>query len=391
MPEQKQNAQVAGGVNDDISELKSLTQLRKRVVSDGEIVSRSENAFRLAGGNTGVILRKDNNDFYMLTTAGGQSLDGQWNTLRPFSFNLNSGRVSLRNGVDIAGGAVISHNAGISTATTGPASLIAGQTYDAAPVNTDFTTGNITTRMMIGSRVITGKEDYGLLSYRDFQGNWNEVQLKRSAELVAGQLTKRNQDGWFWAKGNRDESASTRITNGMRVQGAGDLFADIYHYERIGQHHFFGIHVANGGADGWYEFHNNGEFFAGNSVHAGAATLAPDGNVNGSIWGGWLHDWLLNNNSPTVNAANRGAIDGRIQWWMANAGAGTIGTLGLLYNQSGHDINPGDIIPGSQLRWASAGERQAWAPSDGAWRALGTAQANGGRDGDEVTLYVRIS
>lgn len=59
MAEQKKNTLILNGINDDITELKSLTTLRKRVVSDGEIVSKSENGFRLARGNTGVILRND--------------------------------------------------------------------------------------------------------------------------------------------------------------------------------------------------------------------------------------------------------------------------------------------------------------------------------------------
>lgn len=121
MADQKSNAQVSNGVNEDISEMKSLTTLRQRVVSDGEVVSKSANGFRLANGSTGVILRNDGRDFYALTTADGQAQDGQWNTLRPFSFSLSTGRVSLRNGVDISGGAVVSHNAGISTSLTGPA------------------------------------------------------------------------------------------------------------------------------------------------------------------------------------------------------------------------------------------------------------------------------
>lgn len=111
---------MINGVNDDIAELKSLSTLRQRVVSDGEIVSKSANGFRLANGNTGVMLRNDGRDFYALTTPGGQALNGQWNTLRPFSFNLASGRVAMQNGVDISGGAVVSHDAGIGAVTTGP-------------------------------------------------------------------------------------------------------------------------------------------------------------------------------------------------------------------------------------------------------------------------------
>ncbi|MGQ6291572.1 phage tail fiber protein [Serratia sp. IR-2025] len=262
MAEEKKNAQVLNGVNDDIAELKSLSTLRQRVVSDGEIVSKSANGFRLANGNTGVMLRNDGEAFYLLTTQAGQAQNGQWNTSRPFAFSLASGRVALGNGVDISGGAMVSHNAGISTATTAPAPLINGQVYDAAAVHTNFTSGNVTTAMLMGSRVVAGKEDYGLLSYRDWQGNWNELQVRPNAELSVGQLIKRNANGWIWAAGNQNvNNNADRITNGMHIQGAGDLSADLYHYERIGKHHMLALHVANGGADGWYEFRNDGHAY----------------------------------------------------------------------------------------------------------------------------------
>lgn len=175
----KQNSQVQNGVNDDITELKSLTQLRKRVISDAELVSMSQNAFRLAYGNRGVLLRNDGNDFSMLTTENGQARDGNPNTLRPLSFNLNTGRVSIRNGLDVAGGLITSNDAGISASTTGPTPLIAGQTYVSPAVTSDFTSGTVKTTMLMGSRVVAGKEDYGFVSYRDWQGEWNEIRVRK--------------------------------------------------------------------------------------------------------------------------------------------------------------------------------------------------------------------
>lgn len=262
MAEQQKNAQVLNGINDDITELKSLTTLRKRVVSDGEIVSKGVNGFRLAGASTGVILRNDGKNFNFLTTADGQARDGAFNTLRPFAFSLTTGRVSLRNGVDISGGALVSHNAGITAQTTGPDPLINGQSYNAPWIQTDFVSGKITTSMLMGSRTITGQGDYGLISYRDRRGAWNEVHVRASAELSAGQYVKRNPDGWFNAQGNRPvDNNKANKTNGLWLQGAGNLSADFYHYERIGQHHFLGLHVANGGAQGWYEFRNDGHAY----------------------------------------------------------------------------------------------------------------------------------
>ncbi len=269
MVDKKSNAQVLNGVNDDISEMKSLATLRKRIVSDGEIVSKAANGFRLASGNTGIILRNDGKDFHVLTTASGQAQNGQWNTLRPFSFNLSSGRVSLRNGVDISGGAFISHNAGITAKATGPDQLITGQTYRAPDIHTNFITGKKITTMLMGARVVTGKEDYGLISYRDMKGSWNEIHLKPNAELVVGQLTKRNTEGWIKASGVRKvNNGKDNKTNGIWFQGVRDLTADFYHYERIGQHHFLGLHVANGGADGWYEFRNDGHAYTNGAWHS---------------------------------------------------------------------------------------------------------------------------
>lgn len=273
MAEQKKNALILNGINDDIIELKSMTTLRKRVVSDGEIVSKSENGFRLARGNTGVILRNDGRDFHMLTTKDGEALNGQWNTLRPFSFNLKTGRVSLRNGVDISGGALVSHNAGITAQTTGPDPLIKGQEYNAPEIATQFTTGKKTVRMLMGARVNAAREDFGLLSYRDWQGNWNELRLRSGATLDAGQYVKRNPDGWYKAQGNRPvDNNKANKTNGLWLQGAGNLSADFYHYERIGQHHLLGLHVANGGAQGWYEFRNDGHAYTNGAWNSSSDT-----------------------------------------------------------------------------------------------------------------------
>ena len=52
------------------------------------------NQVRLIAGNYGTILRNDGNSFYLLTTASG-SPTGSFNALRPFSFALSTGAVSI--------------------------------------------------------------------------------------------------------------------------------------------------------------------------------------------------------------------------------------------------------------------------------------------------------
>ncbi|CAM4088912.1 tail fiber domain-containing protein [Serratia silvae] len=268
MAEEKKNAQVLNGMNDDITELKSLSTLRKRVISDGEVVSKSPNGFRLANGNTGVILRNDGQDFYALTTPSGQAQDGQWNTLRPFSFNLSNGRVSLRNGVDVSGGAMVSHNAGISAVTTGPDPLILGQTYNAPSIQTNFTSGNVTTSMMMGTRLTPGKEEVGLISYRDWQGNWNELRVRPNAELSVGQLTKRNAHGWFTASPpeNADKSKES-ITNGLYLQNPGNKHVKIYHHDHV-KYNELVINVSDGNKNSWFVFKEDGYAVTGGGWHS---------------------------------------------------------------------------------------------------------------------------
>ncbi|EIT2139852.1 hypothetical protein L1O59_004997 [Salmonella enterica] len=57
--------------------------------------------------------------------------------------------------------------------------------------------------------------------------------------------------------------------------------------------------------DGSILFIANGEIKANTLLHAGDATIATDGNVNGSVWGGWLNDWINNN---FVREVRRGSI-----------------------------------------------------------------------------------
>lgn len=120
---------------------------------------------------------------------------------------------------------------------------------------------------------------------------------------VNDELTVDGQ-GFIIKKGLGDIVDNERQTNGMRIVGAGDLFVDIYQRERINQHHFFGVHVARGGAEGWFEFRNDGHLVANGIITAGGGnggTLHADGNIQGSIWGGYLATWLNNefNNTKT--------------------------------------------------------------------------------------------
>ncbi|WP_249415695.1 tail fiber protein [Escherichia fergusonii] len=93
---------------------------------NGEVVSRTANAFRAVYGNYGVFLRNDGSLTYLLVTESGDQLGG-WNSLRPFSFRNDTGRVALGNGVDINNGAVINGGVGLGVANAlGGNSIVLG-------------------------------------------------------------------------------------------------------------------------------------------------------------------------------------------------------------------------------------------------------------------------
>ncbi|EKB5296942.1 phage tail protein [Salmonella enterica] len=75
--------------------------------------------------------------------------------------------------------------------------------------------------------------------------------------------------------------------------------------------------------DGSILFTVNGDIMANRKLNVGAATFSSDGNVNGSVWGGWLNDWL-NNNLSRKNTASL-ATNG----WFKDASTGLIIQWGI--------------------------------------------------------------
>ncbi|EDJ1487926.1 hypothetical protein GE818_16745 [Salmonella enterica] len=75
--------------------------------------------------------------------------------------------------------------------------------------------------------------------------------------------------------------------------------------------------------DGSILFFVNGDIAANTALHAGGATVATDGNVYGTVWGGWLNDWL-NNNLSRKNTASL-ATNG----WFKDASTGLIIQWGI--------------------------------------------------------------
>ncbi len=59
-----------------------------------EVISTGSNGFRITQGNFGTFFRNDGTSFYLLSTASGSPY-GSWNSLRPFTYTLATGAVSI--------------------------------------------------------------------------------------------------------------------------------------------------------------------------------------------------------------------------------------------------------------------------------------------------------
>ncbi|EEP1514266.1 phage tail protein [Salmonella enterica] len=76
--------------------------------------------------------------------------------------------------------------------------------------------------------------------------------------------------------------------------------------------------------DGSIRFTVNGEIFTTGSIHAGANTISTDGNIYGSLWGGWLSNWINNNFVRAVRLGPQ-AISGGL-WRDYQLGGGNVVT-----------------------------------------------------------------
>lgn len=88
--------------------------------------------------------------------------------------------------------------------------------------------------------------------------------------------------------------------------------------------------------DGSILFMVNGDITANTALHAGGATVATDGNVYGTVWGGWLNDWINNNLIRDIRL-------------------GSIGETGTI-NGGTADCPPGHVMVGAVMDvWGSRG------------------------------------
>ncbi|EAQ6132251.1 phage tail protein, partial [Salmonella enterica] len=88
-------------------------------------------------------------------------------------------------------------------------------------------------------------------------------------------------------------------------------------------------YIDNAGLHMIADIGTSGNIRSGNLLYAGAALMSGDGNIYGSVWGGWLNDFL-NNNFARKNTASLQ------DWgWIRDDSTGFIMQWGVLGSSNG--------------------------------------------------------
>ncbi len=185
-------------------------------------------------------------------------------------------------------------------------------------------------------------------------------------------------------------------SNGLHIQGSGDQYADIYYLETVGQYGTLSFHIHSGGLDAYPSFKNDGSLALNGTypiiTMSTGTRYHQDGNIWGSVWGGYLSNWLNNNTygpqrpQPPVQV-NTDAI-GSLAFARLNPQNSRVGYGELV---SGSNISPSGVTgyPAGGNWAALFAEGQL----GGTWKCLGLciSDSEGGNRHYGVSLFVRVS
>ncbi|CAI1907973.1 Tail fiber protein [Serratia proteamaculans] len=129
--------------------------------------------------------------------------------------------------------------------------------------------------------------------------NWDVAEGGRYVPLVKGKSTRKGQ------------GYPTAVSFGYLLDGKGSFAKPCIHVK------------GDNNAEALWQFDpNNKQFIAPGNLNAGEAVYQNDGNVKGSIWGGYLSTWLNNQ----LNARDNN-INNRVDWGTYNRDVGARATI----------------------------------------------------------------
>ncbi|EHI0554769.1 phage tail protein [Escherichia coli] len=254
----------------------------------GELKIGTMNALRIFNDAFGLIFRRSEESLHFIPTAEGQGENGDIGPLRPFAINLRTGAISVSHGAKIDSGLALgTDNAlGGNSITLGDNDTGIKQGGDG--VLLFYSNGQLAFGLQPASADFYKRVAYihqGITP--DGSGAFADQLNNATAPFVQTRFA------WNPAPGGH----YVPIVKGLSVRnGQGYPGAVSFGYLLTEQQGFPVpcIHMRgdNGNEALWQFNPNDKSFFSPGPVIAGGATLASNGDINGTAWGGWLSSYL---------------------------------------------------------------------------------------------------
>ncbi|HAH3002391.1 TPA: phage tail protein [Escherichia coli] len=254
----------------------------------GELKIGTMNALRIFNDAFGLIFRRSEDFLHFIPTAEGQGENGDIGPLRPFAINLRTGAISVSHGAKIDGGLALgTDNAlGGNSITLGDNDTGIKQGGDG--VLLFYLNGQLAFGLQPASADFYKRVAYihqGIIP--DGSGAFADQLNNATAPFVQTQFAWNPTPGGHYVP----------IVKGLSIRnGQGYPGAVSFGYLLTEQQGFPVpcIHVCGDNGNGalWQFNPNDKSFFSPGPVIAGGATLASNGDINGTAWGGWLSSYL---------------------------------------------------------------------------------------------------
>ncbi|HDK1308488.1 TPA: tail fiber protein [Escherichia coli] len=254
----------------------------------GELKIGTMNALRIFNDAFGLIFRRSEDFLHFIPTAEGQGENGDIGPLRPFAINLRTGAISVSHGAKIDGGLALgTDNAlGGNSITLGDNDTGIKQGGDG--VLLFYSNGQLAFGLQPASADFYKRVAYihqGIIP--DGSGAFADQLNNATAPFVQTQFVWNPTPGGHYVP----------IVKGLSIRnGQGYPGAVSFGYLLTEQQGFPVpcIHVCGDNGNGalWQFNPNDKSFFSPGPVIAGGATLASNGDINGTAWGGWLSSYL---------------------------------------------------------------------------------------------------
>lgn len=292
------------------------------ISTPGELVStQNGNNIRMNNGTYSVIHRNYSGQYYILLTDSGNPT-GTYNSLRPFTMALSTGAISFGTALTasstlaVSGAASFGSSVSVSGAAALSSTLTVGGTLTAS--------GEVITTAVNSYRMAYG--NYGM--FQRFDGsNWYMMFTDSGSQY--GSYNSLRPITVSVTTGNVTLSATT-VKGNLTATGA------VY-------------------------------------VNSGNGFLGTDGNIYGSLWGGYLSTYLANS---FKNASSTDSYQG-------------IGSYILARSSYGAAFAPGATISGSYLQAATSDGDYTGSTLTGTWMLMGYMTTT--NDAHRTSLYQRVA